>query len=151
MNIVITSGGFDPIHVGHIEYLAQAKTLSDYTLHICIVNSDAFLIQKKGYAFQTWEDRQKIVGALACVDIVVPAIDTDLTVCRTIEDIHKTYSDRFAGAEGFIFAKGGDRFAGEIPESEVCKRLGIMIVDGLGSKIRASSDIMERAKQNGYR
>ena len=126
--IVATSGYFDPLHVGHLECLEMAKELGDRL--IVIVNSDLQAKLKKGESFMKEEDRMKIVSALKCVDHVFLSIDKDKSQCESLRHINPD-----------IFAKGGDRTSGEIPESKVCKELGIDIVDGLGEKIRSSSDL----------
>lgn len=77
----------------------------------------------------TEEDRLKIVSSLKCVDEVFLSIDEDSTVCRSLQAVSPD-----------IFAKGGDRFIDEIPEATTCKEIGAEIVDGLGMKIRSSSD-----------
>lgn len=139
MSIVVTSGGFDPLHVGHIAYLQKAAKWNA-NKHICIVNSDKFLDSKKGYHVMNWVDRITIVGALKYVDEVWPAIDEDQTVCKTLELVRVRYPD-----DTIFFLKGGDRKKEEIPEAEVCNRLGIQIIDGMGDKIRSSSDIIQEA------
>ena len=126
--IVATSGYFDPLHVGHLECLEMAKELGDRL--IVIVNSDLQAKLKKGESFMKEEDRMRIVSALKCVDHVFLSIDKDKSQCESLRHINPD-----------IFAKGGDRTSGEIPESKVCKELGIDIVDGLGEKIRSSSDL----------
>ena len=134
--VVVASGYFDPLHVGHLECLELAKGLGGKL--VVIVNSDKQAVLKKGFAFMPEEERMKIVGALGCVDEVVLSIDDDQTQCKTLAMIKPD-----------IFAKGGDRHAGEIPESDVCRELGIEIVDGLGEKIQSSSELVERAKNKG--
>ena len=126
--IVATSGYFDPLHVGHLECLEMAKELGDRL--IVIVNSDLQAKLKKGESFMKEEDRMKIVSALKCVDHVFLSIDKDKSQCESLRHINPD-----------IFAKGGDRTSGEIPESKVCRELGIEIIDGLGEKIRSSSDL----------
>ena len=126
--IVATSGYFDPLHVGHLECLEMAKELGDRL--IVIVNSDLQAKLKKGESFMKEEDRMKIVSALKCVDHVFLSIDKDKSQCESLRHINPD-----------IFAKGGDRTSGEIPESKVCNELGIEIIDGLGEKIRSSSDL----------
>lgn len=140
--LIITSGGFDPLHIGHIEYLKQAKALGGY--HVCILNTDDFLIKKKGYCFYTQEQRQALLCELRCVDRVVISIDTDMTVSRTIGSLYRDYKDTVSN---FIFAKGGDRYASEIPEAKICAELGIKIVDGLGNKIESSSSLVEKVRR----
>lgn len=141
LTLVITSGGFDPIHDGHIEYLKKAKDLGDF--HVCILNSDSFLVSKKGYSFYTAKQRRAILSELKCVDLVIDSIDDDMTVCRTIEKIHCTFCKKY---DKIIFAKGGDRFEHEIPESKICKDLEIQIIDGLGDKIESSSNLVNKER-----
>jgi len=125
---VAVSGYFDPIHVGHLEYFKYAKELGDYL--IVIVNNDYQCSLKKGKAFMPEQDRLRIASSIKGVDEVVLSIDQDRTVCKTLEMINPD-----------IFANGGDRSNVEIPESKVCKEYNIKLVDGLGSKIRSSSDL----------
>lgn len=134
--IVIASGGFDPLHSGHIEYLNKAAQLGN-KLYV-IINKDDFLIKKKGYRLLDQKTRAEIVGSLKCVDKVVFSVDNDMSVCKTIAGI----ADRNKGCK-LIFAKGGDRNSGNIPEKEICDKLGIEIVDGLGEKIASSSEIVK--------
>ena len=141
--IVITSGGFDPIHQGHIEYLKKAKAICSDAHHICIVNGNDFLLNKKGYFLLDAADRLSILGELGCVDSAVPSIDKDMTVCATIEAIHSSYCKLDVLPE-FVFAKGGDRSANEIPEAKLCRSLGIKIIDGLGDKINSSSELVNK-------
>jgi len=129
--VIVASGFFDPIHVGHIEYLEQASKLGDKL--IVIVNNEKQTIMKKGKEFMPFEERMKIVKALACVDEVFASIDEDPSVCKSLEAIKPD-----------IFAKGGDRFSHEIPETPICREHGIDIVDGLGNKIRSSSDLVKK-------
>lgn len=132
--VVAASGGFDPLHVGHVEYLEAARKLGDRL--VVIVNSDDFLKRKKGYAFMPLSERMQIVSALRCVDAVVACIDSDQTVCETLKMLKPT-----------IFAKGGDRFVSEIPESTVCKAFSIRVVDGLGPKLQSSSALVEAQRK----
>ena len=125
---VAASGYFDPIHVGHIEYLELAKSLGDQL--IVIVNNDSQAKIKKGKSFMSESDRMKIVSSLSCVDKVFLSVDLDKSVCQSLKHLVPD-----------IFAKGGDRMISEIPESKLCRDLGIDIVDSLGKKIRSSSEI----------
>jgi D-beta-D-heptose 7-phosphate kinase/D-beta-D-heptose 1-phosphate adenosyltransferase len=136
LSVVITSGGFDPLHVGHIEYLRKAKKMAD--THICIVNSDAFLDRKKGYHFMDWIDRMTIINSLWSVDATMPCIDSDDTVCQTLRYLRAEHPD-----EVMYFVKGGDRKRDEIPEAKVCDELDIRIIDGLGDKVRSSSELVQ--------
>ena len=128
MRTVAISGYFDPIHVGHLEYIIEAKKLGDKL--IVIVNNNHQCVLKKGKPFIDEKDRIKIVEAIEWVDEVFLSIDMDKTVCKSLEAIKPN-----------IFTNGGDRTNEEIPESMVCKKYGIEILDGLGKKIRSSSDL----------
>jgi len=135
MTVVITSGHFDPLHVGHIEYFELARKLGE--IHLVIVNTNKSCAVSKGRILMDEDDRVKIVSSLKSVDLAVKQIDKDSTVCKTLEAIAQALKD-----EKLIFAKGGDRFAYEIPEKEVCDKYNIKIIDGLGKKIRSSSEIV---------
>ena len=140
MVVVITSGYFDPVHIGHLEYFHKAKRLGD--IHICIVNTNKQAMMKKDYYFMDEEDRVEIVGALKDVDMAMLSIDTDATVCKTLEELRKRFPNEY-----LIFAKGGDRNKDNIPEYEVCRKNGIIIMDGLGGKVRSSSEFIAKAKE----
>ena len=125
---IAVSGYFDPIHVGHLEYLKMAKSLGD-TL-VVIVNNNHQCVLKKGKFFMDENDRLEIVKAIKYVDEVVLSVDKDKTVCKSLELIRPN-----------IFANGGDRSTDEVPETSVCKKYKIEMVDGLGEKIRSSSSL----------
>ena len=131
--VVIVSGYFDPLHVGHLEYLRMASQLGDKLL--VIVNNDEQAKLKKGESFMSEKDRMEIIYALECVDEVLISCDNDASVCKSIE-----LAAQFKPMADLIFAKGGDRNFGEVPEVDVCKKLGIEMVDNLGEKIRSSSE-----------
>ena len=128
MKRVVTSGYFDPLHVGHLECLELAKKLGDKL--IVIVNSDFQAKLKKGKSFMNEKDRMKIISALKCVDEVFLSIDKDKSQCESLKYLKPD-----------IFAKGGDRTSDEIPEAKVCRDFNIKIIDGLGAKIRSSSEL----------
>ena len=134
MKTIIASGYFDPIHAGHVEYLKTAKNLGDKL--IVIVNNDKQAILKKGYFFMPAEDRIKIIKALVHVDEAVISMDEDSTVCNTLEMLFNKY-------DNCVLAKGGDRFANEIPEAKICLKYNVPIIDGLGEKIRSSSELVK--------
>ncbi len=128
MKRVAVSGYFDPIHIGHLEYLKLAKELGDKL--VVIVNNNDQCILKKGKPFMDELDRVEIVKSLKMVDEVFLSIDKDKTVCASLEEIKPD-----------VFANGGDRSTGEVPESSICKKYNIKMIDGLGNKIRSSSDL----------
>ena len=125
---VAVSGYFDPIHVGHLEYLRMAKELGDSL--VVIVNNNYQCKLKKGKHFMDENDRVEIVKALRFVDEVFLSVDKDRTVCKSLEEIKPD-----------VFANGGDRATSEVPETPVCKKFNIKMVDGLGDKIRSSSSL----------
>ena len=125
---VAVSGYFDPIHVGHLEYLKMAKELGDSL--VVIVNNNYQCKLKKGKPFMDQNDRLEIVKALRFVDEVFLSIDKDRTVCKSLEAVRPN-----------IFANGGDRATSEVPETPICKKYNIEMVDGLGDKIRSSSNL----------
>lgn len=131
--IVAVSGGFDPIHIGHIEMMRKAKELGDKL--IVIVNDDNFLMKKKGYKFMGVCERVAIVKSIKYVDEVIIAVDEDMTVCKTLEIVKPN-----------IFANGGDRGVGLVPEEDICNRLGIEMVYGLGDKIQSSSSLVNNIR-----
>jgi cytidyltransferase-like protein len=135
--IVATSGGFDPIHPGHISCIIGSKKYGD-TL-VVIVNGDAFLRAKKGHPFQNLETRSLIVSGIAGVDYVIPfEIENDPTVSRALEII-----------KPHIFTKGGDRVdEATLPEWSVCKKNNIEIVFGVGEDKRWSSSWFLHAWDN---
>ena len=128
MKTVAISGYFDPIHVGHLEYIKEAKKLGDKL--IVIVNNNHQCVLKKGKHFMDEKDRVIITSSIKYVDELFLSIDEDKTVCKSLEEIKPD-----------IFANGGDRKNFEIPESIICKKYDIKIIDGLGEKIRSSSDL----------
>ncbi len=128
MKKVAVSGYFDPLHIGHLEYLKLAKSQGDYL--IVIVNSNYQCKIKKGKPFMDENDRLEIVRNLKMVDEVFLSIDKDKTVCKSLEKIRPD-----------IFANGGDRSTDEVPETVICNKYKIKMIDGLGAKIRSSSDL----------
>ena len=128
MRKIAISGYFDPIHVGHVEYINNAKKLGDWL--IVIVNNNKQCALKKGKHFMDENDRVLIVKNIKSVDEVFLSIDDDKTVCKSLKEVNPD-----------VFANGGDRKNYEIPESIVCKENNIEIIDGLGDKIRSSSDL----------
>tara|TARA_Y100001973_G_C5178526_1_gene323492 strand:+ start:615 stop:1043 length:429 start_codon:yes stop_codon:yes gene_type:complete len=135
MKVSIVSGGFDPIHVGHIELFERARELSD-ELWI-VLNTDEFLTNKKGKPFMPFEERRKILKSLSVVDVVVPCVDKDQTVCKTLKKLKKTTA---ITDTQLFFCNGGDRTSGKnTPEHKLCEEIGIKTVYGLGDKIQSSS------------
>lgn len=129
MKIVIASGGFDPIHSGHIDYLNAAKNLGDKLF--VIINSDKWLKRKKGKVFLPFEERKTIIKNLLCVDKVYLAKDKHNNVIESIEEIKKEYP-----FDKIIVANGGDRTLHNVPEQNV---KGIQCVFGVGGHNKRNS------------
>jgi len=139
-DLVVTSGGFDPMHVGHLRCLQGSAGVVDVnpgTKLVVIVNDDGFLLRKKGYAFMPIEERLEIIAGVAGVDYVVPWDDGSQTVVGAIEVLQPV-----------IFTKGGDRDKAEnVPEFDLCKRIGCDVYFGVGGvKIQSSSTLVESIK-----
>lgn len=135
--IVAVSGGFDPIHVGHLSYFNEAKKLGDRL--VVILNNDNWLRAKKGYAFMPETERQIILENIEAVDLVIVTHhkpnDTDKSVCTELRNLRPD-----------IFANGGDRFADNVPEKALCEELGIKMVFNVGGeKIQSSSELVKKA------
>jgi cytidyltransferase-like protein len=138
MKIVLCTGGFDPLHSGHIEYFREAKKLGDQL--IVGVNSDNWLTNKKGRAFMSYRERSLIVSAIDCVDAVYQFDDSDGTACNFIKNMKEQYP-----TDTIIFANGGDRTATNIPEviiPDVLFKFGV----GGENKANSSSWILDEWK-----
>ena len=130
---IVVSGYFNPIHKGHIEYFQKAKNMAD--ILFVIVNSDYQRELKGSKPFQDESERLIIVNNIKAVDKVFLSIDKNRTVCNTIEKIFNEFGSAFK----LYFANGGDQNNNTIPEKDICKKLGIDLIDGLGDKIQSSS------------
>jgi D-beta-D-heptose 7-phosphate kinase/D-beta-D-heptose 1-phosphate adenosyltransferase len=134
--IVAVSGGFDPLHIGHIRLFQEARKLGDKL--IVILNNDNWFKVKGKPVFMTHHERKEIIEALECVDKVIVSNHKkgtkDISICKELLKI-----------KPHIFANGGDRFADNIPEFKLCNDLGIEMVFnvGKGGKIRSSSELLK--------
>ena len=140
--IVIATGGFDPIHSGHINYIKEAKKLGDVL--IVGANSDAWLRRKKGQEFMPWEERATIVAALHYVDRVINFDDSDGSAKDAIRKVREIYPNA-----QIIFANGGDRTKENIPEMDLLQEmLHLEFVFGVGGehKMNSSSWILQEWK-----
>jgi len=129
--VVIITGGFDPLHCGHIEYIHAARELGD--ILIVGVNSDEWLVRKKGRSFMPFEDRIAIIGALEGVDYAIPFNDRDNSAKDAI-----TWARRVYPVCTIVFANGGDRTADNIPEMDV-QDDNLEFVFGVGGKDKTNS------------
>ncbi len=135
---VIVSGYFNPLHKGHIEYFKLSKSFGDKL--IVIVNNDLQRALKKSKEFMLENERVLIIKELKLVDEVILSIDNDKAVCKTIESIN----ERFKNSYNLFFANGGDQNNNSLPERDICKKLGIKLLDGLGDKIQSSSWLLKK-------
>lgn len=134
---IIVSGYFNPIHKGHLELFETAKGLGD--MLIVIVNSDLQRFLKGSKEFMLEDERIEIVNAIQYVDWTIISIDKDKTQIETIKEIYEIYKD----THDLSFANGGDQNNDSIPESGICKELGINLIEGLGDKIQSSSWLLK--------
>lgn len=137
--VVAVSGGFDPLHIGHIRLLEEAKKLGDHL--VVILNNDNWLEKKKGYVFMPEQEREAVLRALKYVDDVVLTShgknQEDVSVCQALEKLRPE-----------VFANGGDRRADNIPEYDLCQRLGIEMAFNVGGeKAQSSSDLVRKARE----
>lgn len=137
---VAVSGGFDPLHIGHIRMFRAAKKLGDEL--VVILNNDNWLMIKKGFVFMPQNERKELIEAIAGVDRVVitshQRSSKDMSVCAELKKLRPQ-----------IFANGGDRKLDNIPEVKVCKEIGCKMVFnvGRGGKIQSSSLLLEKYKK----
>lgn len=139
-SLIIISGGFDPIHRGHINLFKESAINGDVV--VCL-NSDSWLSRKKGKPFMSWEDRAIVAGSIKGVIDVIQMDDSDNSCCDGILKVHKKYKDVYSK---IYLANGGDRTASNVPkaENELCKILGIKSIWGVGGhKVQSSSNIIK--------
>ena len=122
---VLVSGGFDPPHIGHVRMFKEA---AEWGTVIVAINSDEWLMRKKGYVFMPWEQRAEIIQEFASVYIVTHFDDSDNTACDAIRKFRPD-----------AFANGGDRKKENTPEMDLCDDLGIQMLWGIGGKDKPQS------------
>ncbi len=140
--IVMVSGGFDPVHIGHVRMFDEAKKLGDEL--VVVINNDNWLKLKKGYVFMPEHERKEIIQAFKSVDRVVLSSHK-----KNTKDI--SISKDLRALRPHIFAKGGDRHRGNIPTPEVavCDEIGCKIINdvGHGGKVQSSSDLVKKVNK----
>ena len=158
-SVIILSGGFDPVHKGHLRMFREASNLGHQV--IIGLNSDEWLTRKKGKPFMNFEERKEIIEGFKYVNQVLPFDDTDDTANDLIKRVYDIYnSDSYehdysdAGHMGMMdyykiyFANGGDRGKGNVPEVGVCKELDVTMLWGVGGgKIQSSSWLINGEKK----
>lgn len=136
--VIAVSGGFDPLHIGHVRMFQEARALGDRL--VVFLNNDNWLKTKKGFAFMPEEERKEILLALRDVDEVYitkhKENDPDTSVCEALREVKPD-----------AFANGGDRKHDNIPEVAVCNELGIEMIFniGHGGKVQSSSWLTKNA------
>ena len=133
--IILVSGGFDCVHIGHVRMFKEA---SKWGTVVVAINSDEWLMRKKGYVFMPWEERAEIIREFASVDVVSSFDDSDDTACDAIRKFRPD-----------AFANGGDRKKSNTPEMDLCDELGIQMLWGIGGsdKPQSSSWLVNKLKE----
>jgi cytidyltransferase-like protein len=140
-HIVMVSGGFDPLHIGHVRYIREAASLKNgdvlQSFLIAIVNGDSFLERKKKFKFMPLAERMEIVDAIKGVDFTIGYNSDDQTIIGALLKVRPN-----------IFAKGGDRTSPEnIPEWDTCQEIRCKIITDIGGgKIQSSSDLVNNVR-----
>lgn len=138
---VVVSGGFDPVHIGHVRMFQEARALGDRL--VVVLNNDNWLMLKKGFVFMPEAERKEVIEAFRAVDEVVltkhEAGTTDMSICKALEEIKPD-----------IFANGGDRKLENIPEVATCEAIGCEMIFnvGRGGKVQSSSDLAKKIKES---
>jgi len=138
IKIAVVSGGFDPIHTGHIAMIKEAATIGDTC--VILLNSDEWLTRKKGTYFQPFNERAAIIGEFECVDAVIPFDDRDNTAIDGLRIVCESAGEN----DRVIFCNGGDRASGNTPEgSWVDAQSNAEMAWSVGGdfKMNSSSDI----------
>jgi cytidyltransferase-like protein len=143
--IGIASGFFNPLHVGHLDYLEEAKRNCDHL--VVVVNTDKQVEMKGAVPFMPLVDRMRIVMALECVDLVLASESKDKTVTEDIREINNLFKNDLESCH-IRFFNSGDRTFQNTPEIKVCSELGIQLMILDQPKIRASSKIINNAIKN---
>jgi D-beta-D-heptose 7-phosphate kinase/D-beta-D-heptose 1-phosphate adenosyltransferase len=142
---IIVSGGFDPVHIGHVRMFREAASLG-FCVY-CGANSDEWLTRKKGKPFMSFEERKEILMEFQSIHEVIAFDDSDDTAVDLIRQIRK----RFPNPElvDIAFANGGDRVDGNTPEKEYCEANGIDMLWNIGGgKIQSSSNLIMNSIKN---
>lgn len=135
---IIVSGYFNPLHMGHIELFKNAKAFGDELF--VIVNNDTQREIKGSKYFMKEKERVLIINELSITDKVFLSIDKDKTVNKSLEKIHNDFGKNYE----LYFANGGDQNNNTISEIQICKKLNIGLIDGLGEKIQSSSWLLKK-------
>ena len=144
MRVVAISGFFNPLHMGHIDYISAARNLGDFL--IVIINSDKQVDIKGSVPFMEQDERLAIINNIKGVDRAVISIDDDGSVCETLRaEFNRLQNDPFF--DEMVFANGGDRKEGGVPEDILTDELGVRMAYNVGGeKTQSSSSLIENSK-----
>lgn len=135
--IIILSGGFDPVHKGHVRMFKAASELGKVIVGL---NSDKWLIRKKGKYFMSFNERKEILDSIQYIDSIIKFDDSDDTATDLIKNIVNKYSHTVK----VYFGNGGDRIDSTTPEFTYCKQNNIEMIWNLGGgKIQSSSELLK--------
>ena len=139
--LTLVTGGFDPLHSGHIAYFEKARELTNYL--VVGLNTEEWLTKKKGQYFMSWKERAEIIRHLDMVDAVITVPDDDKgSACGAIERCLEI-------AQTVVFANVGDRGKDNVPEIPICKQLDVTMLWGVGGgKIQSSSWLINGEKND---
>ena len=127
--IAMVSGGFDPLHIGHVRLIKAAHSHGNV---VVALNSNEWLMRKKNYIFMTFAERSEILSALKNVLYVVPVVDDDETICSALYHVKPDF-----------FCNGGDRTKGDLREHETCEKLRIKEIFNVGGdKVQSSRNLV---------
>lgn len=143
--VVLLSGGFDPVHKGHVEMIEAAREIAEEVW--IILNNDRWLEQKKGKKFMKESERQYIMSQFKGVTetfICNPRTANDQTVCDGIYSAIMHYRRIYDDDLSMAFGNGGDRSKGNTPEEEYCSTMDVDMVWNLGKKVQSSSWLLEK-------
>ena len=143
-SVIILSGGFDPVHKGHLRMFREASQLGHHV--IVGLNSDEWLTRKKGKPFMEFEERKEILEGFKYINQVLSFDDTDDTASDIIRVVHDIFDYQDIDLQ-IYFANGGDRTTDNVPEMDICKELGVEMLWGVGGgKIQSSSWLIDGKK-----
>ena len=142
--VIILSGGFDPVHKGHIRMFKAAK---EFPATVIVgLNSDEWLIRKKGQPFMNWDERKEILESISYIDRVCEFNDKDDSACDLIQKVESLYEN--TPEYKLCFGNGGDRTNENSPEVNYCNKNGIELFWGVGGgKIQSSSELIEKSNK----